>query len=36
MKTAGQRQILGTLLIAAFILVFIVARYWRAINFHVR
>jgi hypothetical protein len=36
MKSAGHRQVLGTLLIAAFIFLFIVARYWRAMNFHVR
>jgi CHASE3 domain sensor protein len=36
MKNAAQRQILGLLLIAAFIFTYVLIRYWRVIDLSAR
>jgi hypothetical protein len=33
---AQQKQTFGLILIAALMLIFILARYWKAVNFHIR
>jgi hypothetical protein len=33
---AQQKQTFGLILIALFMLIFTLARYWKAVNFHIR